>query len=142
MPSSSSSLNNLEIVYYLFVTALRASQYDEFHSQGKLSARERLSILLDAGTFVEYDMFMEHTCTDFGMENQKVCLRLSCVSRFAKSVAPLLLYDPRYSAFSFQVTVLSLGMVKYTAEKCSCSARTSLFLEGVSQVYMLRRYAR
>lgn len=44
---------------------------DVQHKKGKLSARERLSILLDAGTFVEYDMFMEHTCTDFGMENQK-----------------------------------------------------------------------
>lgn len=41
------------------------------HDKGKLTARERLSILLDPGTFVEYDMFMEHTCSDFGMENQK-----------------------------------------------------------------------
>ena len=40
--------------------------------QGKLTARERIEVLCDAGTFVEYDMFMEHTCTDFGMEQEKV----------------------------------------------------------------------
>ncbi|CAN7996256.1 unnamed protein product [Ixodes hexagonus] len=44
---------------------------DTQHQKGKLSARERLSVLLDPGTFVEYDMFMEHTCSDFGMEKQK-----------------------------------------------------------------------
>ncbi|XP_064455655.1 propionyl-CoA carboxylase beta chain, mitochondrial-like [Ornithodoros turicata] len=41
------------------------------HEKGKLSARERISILLDKDSFVEYDMFMEHTCTDFGMESEK-----------------------------------------------------------------------
>ncbi|KAK8765412.1 hypothetical protein V5799_031979, partial [Amblyomma americanum] len=41
------------------------------HEKGKLSARERISILLDPGTFVEYDMFMEHTCSDFGMQKEK-----------------------------------------------------------------------
>ena len=29
-------------------------------------------MLLDPGTFVEYDMFMEHTCTDFGMEKERI----------------------------------------------------------------------
>lgn len=42
------------------------------HEQGKLTARERLSVLLDEGSFVEYDMFAEHRCTDFGMEKNKV----------------------------------------------------------------------
>ncbi len=36
--------------------------------QGKLTARERVNILVDPGSFVEYDMFAEHRCTDFGME--------------------------------------------------------------------------
>lgn len=35
--------------------------------QGKLTARERVDVLLDCGSFREYDMFVEHTCTDFGM---------------------------------------------------------------------------
>ena len=38
--------------------------------QGKLTARERIEVLCDAGTFVEYDMFMEHTCRDFGLEKE------------------------------------------------------------------------
>lgn len=41
------------------------------HAKGKLTARERLSALLDPDSFTEYDMFVEHRCTDFGMENQK-----------------------------------------------------------------------
>ncbi|XP_068211556.1 propionyl-CoA carboxylase beta chain, mitochondrial-like [Palaemon carinicauda] len=41
------------------------------HRKGKLTARERLELLCDEGSFVEFDMFAEHTCTDFGMENQK-----------------------------------------------------------------------
>jgi len=44
---------------------------DNQHKKGKLTARERLSLLLDPGSFFEYDMFMEHNCTDFGMEKQK-----------------------------------------------------------------------
>ena len=30
--------------------------------------------MLDPGSFVEYDMFKEHNCTDFGMQNEKVCI--------------------------------------------------------------------
>jgi propionyl-CoA carboxylase beta chain len=45
---------------------------DAQHAKGKLTARERLEILLDAGSFEEYDMFVEHRCLDFGMEKQKV----------------------------------------------------------------------
>src|SRR5437773_11077223 len=42
------------------------------HAKGRLTARERLSVLLDAGSFEEYDMFVEHNCNDFGMAEQKV----------------------------------------------------------------------
>ena len=41
------------------------------HAKGRLTARERVSVLLDAGSFEEYDMFVEHNCADFGMETQK-----------------------------------------------------------------------
>lgn len=47
------------------------ARIEKQHEKGKLSARERLSVLLDPDTFVEYDMFMEHTCSDFGMEKEK-----------------------------------------------------------------------
>ena len=42
------------------------------HAKGKLTARERLSILLDEGSFEELDMYVEHNCTDFGMDDQIV----------------------------------------------------------------------
>jgi propionyl-CoA carboxylase beta chain len=42
------------------------------HAKGKLTARERLEVLLDEGTFEEWDMFVEHRCTDFGMSDQKI----------------------------------------------------------------------
>jgi propionyl-CoA carboxylase beta chain len=42
------------------------------HAKGKLTARERLEILLDEGTFEEWDMFVEHRCVDFGMEANKI----------------------------------------------------------------------
>ena len=40
------------------------------HAKGKLTARERLELLLDEGSFEEYDMFVQHRCTNFGMDKQ------------------------------------------------------------------------
>jgi len=37
-----------------------------------LTARERLDLLLDTGSFREYDTFVEHQCVDFGMEKNKI----------------------------------------------------------------------
>ena len=45
---------------------------DAQHKKGKLTARERLAVLLDEGSFEEWDMFVEHRCTDFGMEGNKI----------------------------------------------------------------------
>src|SRR5271166_4438230 len=42
------------------------------HARGKLTARERIELLLDDGSFEEYDMFVEHRCSDFGMEANKI----------------------------------------------------------------------
>ncbi len=44
---------------------------DKQHKAGRLTARERIDHLFDAGTFVEIDKFVTHRCTDFGMENTK-----------------------------------------------------------------------
>src|ERR1043165_316012 len=41
------------------------------HAKGKLSARERLDLLLDEGSFVEFDRFVVHRSTDFGLEGEK-----------------------------------------------------------------------
>ncbi len=40
------------------------------HSKGKLTARERIDVLLDPGSFEELDMYVEHNCVDFGMQDQ------------------------------------------------------------------------
>ncbi|MCP8939013.1 acyl-CoA carboxylase subunit beta [Alsobacter sp. SYSU M60028] len=42
------------------------------HARGKLTARERIELLLDRGSFEEFDMFVQHRCVDFGMEGAKV----------------------------------------------------------------------
>ena len=49
-----------------------AKRVEAQHAKGKLTARERLELLLDPGSFEEWDMFVEHDCTDFGMAEQKV----------------------------------------------------------------------
>ena len=41
------------------------------HAKGKFTARERLEMLLDEGSFEELDMFVTHRCTNFGLENEK-----------------------------------------------------------------------
>jgi propionyl-CoA carboxylase beta chain len=45
---------------------------DAQHAKGKLTARERLEVLLDEGTFEEWDMFVEHRCADFDMQDTKI----------------------------------------------------------------------
>jgi propionyl-CoA carboxylase beta chain len=42
------------------------------HARGKLTARERIDLLMDPGSFEEFDMFVEHRCIDFDMEKSKI----------------------------------------------------------------------
>ena len=48
------------------------ARIDAQHTRGKLTARERIELLLDHGSFEEFDMFVQHRATDFGMDAQKV----------------------------------------------------------------------
>jgi acetyl-CoA carboxylase carboxyltransferase component len=49
--------------------ALRSAVVGCFqHKNGKLTARERIELLMDPGTFTEYDAFKTHRCVDFGLE--------------------------------------------------------------------------
>jgi propionyl-CoA carboxylase beta chain len=48
------------------------ARIDAQHSKGRLTARDRLDVLLDEGSFEELDMYVEHNCVDFGMENTKI----------------------------------------------------------------------
>ncbi|WP_116597334.1 acyl-CoA carboxylase subunit beta [Primorskyibacter marinus] len=48
-----------------------ARRIEAQHAKGKLTARERIELLLDEDSFEEFDMFVAHRCTDFGMEKQR-----------------------------------------------------------------------
>ncbi len=48
-----------------------AERREREHKQGKLSARERIDLLLDEGSFEELDKFVRHRCSDFGMDDQR-----------------------------------------------------------------------
>ncbi|MEL6323382.1 MAG: acyl-CoA carboxylase subunit beta [Pseudomonadota bacterium] len=49
-----------------------AKRTERQHAKGKLTARERIQVLLDENSFEEWDMFVEHQCADFGMADQKI----------------------------------------------------------------------
>src|ERR671917_94116 len=49
-----------------------AKRIEAQHGRGKLTARERVELLLDKGSFEEFDMFVEHRSTDFGMAEVKI----------------------------------------------------------------------
>lgn len=48
-----------------------SDRIEKQHQKGKLTARERIHFLLDKGSFQEIGMFVQHRCTDFGMQDQK-----------------------------------------------------------------------
>lgn len=48
------------------------ARIDAQHSKGKLTARERIEVLLDRGSFEEYDMYKTHRCVDFGMAEKQI----------------------------------------------------------------------
>lgn len=47
-------------------------RHEKQHAKGKLTARERIELLMDPGSFEELDMFVEHRCYDFGMEKNRI----------------------------------------------------------------------
>ena len=49
-----------------------AKRIEAQHAKGKLTARERIELLVDEGSFVEIDRFVQHRCNDFGMEDQRI----------------------------------------------------------------------
>ena len=49
-----------------------SERIDRQHASGKLTARERVDLLLDPGSFVEIDALVTHRCTDFGMAEQRI----------------------------------------------------------------------
>jgi propionyl-CoA carboxylase beta chain len=68
------SKNTIDYLHKLQEQALLGGgqqRIDDQHKKGKLTARERVDILLDEGSFEEMDMFVEHRSSDFGLDKQK-----------------------------------------------------------------------
>jgi propionyl-CoA carboxylase beta chain len=69
------------------------------HAKGKLTARERIDLLVDEGSFVEIDRFVTHRCTDFGMEKQKVLGDGVVTGHALIEGRPLYLYSQDFTVF-------------------------------------------
>lgn len=63
-------IDDLKLKEYEALIGGGEARLEAQHKRGKLSARERLEILLDEDSFEEWDRFVEHRCTDFGMAKQ------------------------------------------------------------------------
>ncbi|MBP9896729.1 MAG: methylmalonyl-CoA carboxyltransferase, partial [Gemmatimonadales bacterium] len=71
MPDNPSRLEDLRHRQTLAEQGGGAARIAQQHKKGKLTARERLDLLLDAGSFVELDRFVTHRTTDFGMAEDR-----------------------------------------------------------------------
>ncbi|MDH5672377.1 MAG: methylmalonyl-CoA carboxyltransferase [Myxococcales bacterium] len=69
---SSDPLGKLDELNQRALEAGGEARIKKQHDAGKLTARERIDLLLDEGSFVELDRLVTHRCTDFGMEEQKI----------------------------------------------------------------------
>ncbi|MDZ4322557.1 MAG: acyl-CoA carboxylase subunit beta [Alphaproteobacteria bacterium] len=65
-------LKKLEALRQTALQGGGGKRIEAHHHKGKLTARERLEVLLDPNSFEEWDMFVEHRCHDFQMENNKI----------------------------------------------------------------------
>jgi propionyl-CoA carboxylase beta chain len=69
------------------------------HKKGKLTARERIALLVDEGSFDEVDMFVKHRSSDFGLENQKI-LGDGVVTGFARiNKRPVAVFSQDFTVF-------------------------------------------
>ena len=69
------------------------------HAKGKLSARERIKVLADKDSFIEYDMFVEHRSTDFGMEKNKIPGDGVVTGNCKINGRPVLIYSQDFTAY-------------------------------------------
>ncbi|MGE0327443.1 MAG: acyl-CoA carboxylase subunit beta [Polyangiaceae bacterium] len=71
-PSADPTLAKLDALNAQALEGGGKARIEKQHAAGKLTARERIDLLLDPGSFVEVDRFVTHRCGDFGMNEQKV----------------------------------------------------------------------
>jgi propionyl-CoA carboxylase beta chain len=69
--STAGKIADLKVRYHEAVTASGQAAIEKQHAKGKLTARERIDLLLDPGSFVEFDEFVRHRTHAFGMENKR-----------------------------------------------------------------------
>ncbi|KAJ3092202.1 hypothetical protein HK102_009856 [Quaeritorhiza haematococci] len=72
---------------------------DTQHKKGKLTARERIDLFLDEGSFVEYDTFVEHQCHDFGMEKSVITGDGVVTGRGTVNGRPVFVFSQDFTAF-------------------------------------------
>jgi propionyl-CoA carboxylase beta chain len=70
-PSTADRIAELKARYHEAVTASGDAAVAKQHAKGKLTARERIELLLDTGSFVEFDEFVRHRSTAFGMDAKR-----------------------------------------------------------------------
>ena len=70
--SHQDKINHLREMKYLSGLGGGEDRIRQQHKKGKLTARERVELLLDKGSFVELDRFVTHRSTDFGMADQRI----------------------------------------------------------------------
>jgi acetyl-CoA carboxylase carboxyltransferase component len=106
-----------------------ARRIDAQHKRGKLTARERIQLLFDPGTFEELDQFALHRCIDFGLEEQKV-LGDAVVTGYGK-------IDSRLAfVFSQDFTVFGGSLSKTASEKI-CKAMDLAARDGAPIIGLL-----
>ncbi len=69
--TTAGKIADLKLRYHEAVTASGQTAIEKQHAKGKLTARERIDLLLDAGSFVEFDEFVRHRTHAFGMEDKR-----------------------------------------------------------------------
>ncbi|MGB2866924.1 MAG: acyl-CoA carboxylase subunit beta, partial [Bacteroidota bacterium] len=72
---------------------------DDQHKKGKLTARERIDLLLDPGSFEEIGMFVQHRSTDFGLDKQKFLGDGVVTGRGTVNGRPVLVYSQDFTVF-------------------------------------------
>ena len=75
------------------------ARIDAQHTRGKLTARERIEVLLDPDSFEEYDMFVEHRCAHFGMEDRKIAGDGVVTGHGTINGRPVFLYSQDFTVF-------------------------------------------
>jgi propionyl-CoA carboxylase beta chain len=102
---------------------------EQQHKRGKLTARERINLLVDPGSFVELDAFVTHDCTDFGMTDKKF-VGDGVVTGFGKVDGRLVyLFSQDFTVFGGS---LSLNMAKKICKVMDLAVKNGAPVIGIN----------